>query len=296
MGKRIGLALIGLMGILTCVVLVIRWNQSSLGENRDQTSSVYMTKDQRSEAEKATSPGATVKGNESVSTADKVVENPPIPDEVAEKLLINPDKPAEGSPDTALVSGTKHPSGGTRHLLEVTQQVQRAWNTCAPTAVSMMLSSRGISVSQEQLASEMGTDEDFGTHNADAIRILNKHLFGYETPTGNQAGYRLATVTDASSQSQDMKLFKERLVQNIKDGYPMYYTIDNSVMYPGKSGEHNLIGIGYVATPDGKDVSHIYYIDPSYTAQDPTYGGLKIVTPEELLRAMVPCVEPNYGW
>lgn len=181
-------------------------------------------------------------------------------------------------------------------MLEVPQQVQRAWNTCAPTAVSMMLSIRGISVSQEQLAAEMGTDEDFGTHNADAIRILNKHLFGYETPTGNQAGYRLATVTDASTSSQDMKLFKERLVQNIKDGYPMYYTIDNSVMYLGKAGEHNLIGIGYVSTPDGKDVAYVYYIDPSYTAQDSTYGGLKMVTPEELLRAMVPCIEPNYGW
>lgn len=81
-----------------------------------------------------------------------------------------------------VIHGSVHPSGGTRHILKVDQQIQQAWNTCAPTTVSMMLSAKGITVSQEQLAKEMGTDESFGTHNADAIRVLNKYLFGYETP------------------------------------------------------------------------------------------------------------------
>lgn len=115
-------------------------------------------------------------------------------------------------------------------------------------------------------------------------------------PSKGQAGYRLATVTSSSSHSEDMKLFKQRLIQNIKDGYPMYYTIDNSKMYPNRSGEHNLIGVGYVTTPDNNDVAYIYYIDPSPNAQDDTYGGLKIVTSEKLLEAMVPCAEPNYAW
>lgn len=186
--------------------------------------------------------------------------------------------------------------GNKKYLLTIKQQVQRAWNTCAPTTVSMMLSSQGIEVSQEVLAEEMGTDTSFGTHNADAIRVLNQHLFGYETPQGSQAGYRLATVTTANPNSDQMRLFKERLKQNIADGYPMYYTFDSSKIYPDSHGEHNVIGVGYQLSADGTDIAYLYYIDPSYTKQDPVYGGLKKITSEELFEAMQTCVEPNYAW
>ena len=175
-------------------------------------------------------------------------------------------------------------------------QVQRAWNTCAPTTVSMMLAYRGIDISQEQLAEEMGTDAHFGTHNANAIQVLNQHLFGYPEPTDGQAGYRLETVRSSSYNSIDMRLFKERLKKNIDAGYPLYYTFDNSKMYPGRSGEHNVIGIGYELNTDASDIIGVYYIDPSYTVQDLVYGGLKKVTPQELLTAMLTCQEPNYAW
>ena len=180
-----------------------------------------------------------------------------------------------------------------KKLLSVTPQIQEKWYFCAPTTVSMMLSSQGITVSQQQLAKEMGTYEPYGTHNRDAIRVLNQHLFGYPDP---QAGYRIVTVTNASPDSEDMRLFKERVRKNIDDGYPLYYTFTISQIYPGKSGEHNVIGIGYELTPDGKDISAIYYLDSMTHVQDPTYGGLKKVTPEELLAAMVTCGEPNYAW
>lgn len=180
-----------------------------------------------------------------------------------------------------------------KKLLSVTPQIQEKWYFCAPTTVSMILSSQGITVSQQQLAKEMGTYEPYGTHNRDAIRVLNQHLFGYPDP---QAGYRIATVTNASPDSEDMRLFKERVRKNIDDGYPLYYTFTISQIYPGKSGEHNVIGIGYELTPDRKDISAIYYLDSMTHVQDPTYGGLKKVTPEELLAAMVTCGEPNYAW
>ncbi len=183
-----------------------------------------------------------------------------------------------------------------KHRLEVPMQVQRAWNTCAPTTVSMMLACRGIDISQEQLAEEMGTDAHFGTHNANAIQVLNQHLFGYPAPTDGQAGYRLETVKSSLPNSIDMRLFKERLKKNIDAGYPLYYTFDNSKMYPGRSGEHNVIGIGYELNSDASDIIGVYYIDPSYTVQDPVYGGLKKVTPQELLAAMLTCQEPNYAW
>lgn len=183
-----------------------------------------------------------------------------------------------------------------RKRLEVPMQIQRAWNTCAPTSVSMILAYRGVQASQEELARVMGTDETFGTHNVNAIRVLNQYLFGYaEVPEG-QAGYHLATVTSSASNSEDMRLFKERLRKNIDDGYPLYYTIDNASIYPGHKGEHNVVGTGYELSADGSDVLAVYYIDPSYTVQDPVYGGLKKVTPEELLTAMCACQEPNYAW
>lgn len=180
-------------------------------------------------------------------------------------------------------------------LLDVVAQVQQEWNWCAPTTVSMILSCHGIHVTQAQLAREMGTEETFGTHNADAIRVLNKHLFGVEYPADGAAGYRLATVTSGAPGSEDMNLFLDRLKQDIADGYPLYLTFDVSKIYSGLSGEHNVICIGYHQTEAG-EVDLIYYLDPDPGQQDPVYGAWKTVTPEELLTAMTTCVESNYGW
>ena len=191
---------------------------------------------------------------------------------------------------------SKEASSPIRKRLEVPMQIQRAWNTCAPTSVSMILAYRGVQASQEELARAMGTDETFGTHNVNAIRVLNQYLFGYAEVPAGQAGYHLATVTSSASNSEDMRLFKERLRKNIDDGYPLYYTIDNASIYPGHKGEHNVVGTGYELSADGSDLLAVYYIDPSYTVQDPNYGGLKKVTPEELLAAMRACQEPNYAW
>ena len=142
----------------------------------------------------------------------------------------------------------------------------------------------------------MGTYNPYGTHNRDAIRVLNQNLFGYPEPSGNQAGYRLATVTDARPDSEDLRIFKERVRKDIDDGYPLYYTFNVAQIYPGKRGEHNVIGVGYELTSDNKDIAAIYYLDPDTHVQDPTYGGLKKLTPEELLAAMVTCGEKNYAW
>lgn len=212
-------------------------------------------------------------------TEELTKPNPPMPQEVIDRLH------------------REYNQMGSIHRLDISQQIQKNWNTCAPTTVSMMLSSQGIQIGQEQLATEMGTDTVFGTHNANAIAILNRHLFGYDQPSGNQAGYRLATVTTDAPYSEQMRLFKERLKKNIADGYPMYYTFDNALIYPGRgSGEHNVIGTGYQLTADGSDIAFLYYIDPSYSQQDAVYGGLKKMTPNELFTAMLTCVEPQYAW
>ena len=233
----------------------------------------------------------------------KIIQKPQ--EEFSKKLEdIEQSKSDEGSTPKANTPSTRetidNPADqsnvGEKVMLNVSPQVQHSWNTCAPTTVSMILSTQGITVSQEILAREMQTDETFGTHNVNAIQILNYHLFGYVTPQDSQAGYRLETVTTSDVNSKQMHLFKKRLKQNIADGYPMYYTFDCAKIYPGSYGEHNVIGIGYQLSEDGSDIAYLYYIDPSYTKQDPIYGGLKKVTPEELFEAMLSCVEPNYAW
>ena len=269
-----------------------------------------------------TSPSSTRKVTSSSSktvsekTKERTEPNPPMPAEVVERLKIKEGRTEAGSQETlpsskqeqassqentqpsqSLKQGTSSQENqGIRKLLPISLKLQEEWYFCAPATVHMMLASRGVSVSQHQLAKEMGTYNPYGTHNRDAIRVLNQNLFGYPEPSGNQAGYRLATVTDARPDSEDIRIFKERVRKDIDDGYPLYYTFNVAQIYPGNSGEHNVVGVGYELTADGKDISAIYYLDPDTHVQDPTYGGLKKLTPEELLAAMATCGEKNYAW
>lgn len=235
-------------------------------------------------------------------------ETKPVPDKDSKKptdsAMENKQKPSENQSEKSLKSAQKQESSaenlhgvaiGARYKLDIKPQLQQKWYFCAPTTVSMMLSARNIAADQTILAQEMGTYEPFGTHNRDAIRVLNKHMFGYELPQAGQAGYRLETVKTVDQKT--IELFKQRLIKNTKDGYPMYYTINPAKVYPGaNNSEHNVAGAGYIATPDGTDVALIYYIDPYPNFQDPVYGGLKVMTPEELLQATVGVSEPNYAW
>ena len=266
-----------------------------------------------SSSRKVTSSSSTTV---SVKTKERTEPNPPMPAEVADRLKIKEGNTEAGgqeilsssSKEQASMSENTQPSQsvkqetsskenqGIRKLLPISLKLQEEWYFCAPATVHMMLASRGVSVSQHQLAKEMGTYNPYGTHNRDAIRVLNQNLFGYPEPSGNQAGYRLATVTDARPGSEDVRLFKERVRKDIDDGYPLYYTFNVAQIYPGKRGEHNVIGVGYELTADSKDIAAIYYLDPDTHVQDPTYGGLKKLTPEELLAAMATCGEKNYAW
>ena len=205
-----------------------------------------------SSSRKVTSASSTTV---SVKTKERTEPNPPMPAEVAERLKIKEGRTEAGSQETlpsskqeqASMPENTQPSQSLkqessskvnqviRKLLPIPLKLQEEWYFCAPATVHMMLASRGVvSVSQHQLAKEMGTYNPYGTHNRDAIRVLNQNLFGYPEPSGNQAGYRLATVTDARPGSEDIRLFKERVRKDIDDGYPLYYTFNVAQIYPGK--------------------------------------------------------------
>ena len=206
-----------------------------------------------SSSRKVTSSSSTTV---SVKTKERTEPNPPMPAEVAERLKIKEGNTEAGGQETlpsskqeqASLKENTQPSQsvkketsskenqGIRKLLPISLKLQEEWYFCAPATVHMMLASRGVSVSQHQLAKEMGTYNPYGTHNRDAIRVLNQNLFGYPEPSGNQAGYRLATVTDARPDSEDIRIFKERVRKDIDDGYPLYYTFNVAQIYPGKVG------------------------------------------------------------
>lgn len=286
--KHIKLMLIGMttLGVVTLgvggVVGYVTVHGKSLSRPRTETHTTENTQDH-----------TTNTGNETLTNNDhNNTTNHKDPMEKAE------DKTASNNTPETLTQHNSKPllvnqNSDLKHILTVRPQVQKVWYWCAPTTVSMMLSTQGINVDQSTLAREMGTFEPYGTHNKDAIRILNKHMFGYEEPMIHQNGYRLESVTDVG---MELPRFKQRLIQNIKDGYPMYYTLDVSKVYPGRRGEHNVIGVGYKLTPDKNDIEYLYYLDPYPALQDPIHGSLKIITPRELLNATLTCDEPNYAW
>lgn len=194
-------------------------------------------------------------------------------------------------------SGVERVNGiniGKKYMLPVKTQAQQKWFWCAPTTVSMILASCGVNVSQSQLASEMNTYEPFGTHNRDTVGVLNKYLFGYETPKN----YRLEKIT--SSSGEELRRFKDRVIKNTKDGYPLYLTADLAKLYPGRSNpaEHNVVEAGYISTPDDRDVALIYIVDPYSKIHASVNGGLKIFKSEDVLEAAIsPSVtEPYYAW
>ena len=128
-------------------------------------------------------------------------ETKPESDKNSKKLIDsameNKQKPSENQPEKSPKSAQKQESSaenlhgvaiGARCKLDIKPQLQQKWYFCAPTTVSMMLSARNIAADQTILAREMGTYESFGTHNSDAVRVLNKHMFGYELAASRSSG------------------------------------------------------------------------------------------------------------
>lgn len=55
-----------------------------------------------------------------------------------------------------------------------------------------------------------------------------------------------------------------------------------------------IVVTGYALEKGSDEIAFYYYIDPSYVVQDSIYGGLKKVTKEELINAIVINEEPAY--
>ena len=201
------LKVLALLGLGCCLLACSRQKASESPQSRSSDSSSKASS--TSQARSKTASSSQSSANQSIPSQSSTSTESESSSQTSEKAREEETQPS-----------SKEASSPIRKRLEVPMQIQRAWNTCAPTSVSMILAYRGVQASQEELARAMGTDETFGTHNVNAIRVLNQYLFGYAEVPAGQAGYHLATVTSSASNSEDMRLFKERLRKNIDDGYP----------------------------------------------------------------------------
>lgn len=173
-----------------------------------------------------------------------------------------------------------------RLAFEPVLQEEQYW--CVPATVQMILRTQGLDAKQAQLAEEMHWIPGYGVHNADGVGVLNEKLFGVRNPAPGAAGYRIQRVADASAET--VQLLKQRVRKNIDEGYPMYYTFELRHLV-ADHGEHNVIGCGYVLTPDGTDIAFLVYYD-SYLA----HPGFFYVRPTTAVESMLACGEPEYAW
>ena len=126
---------------------------------------------------KEDAPTKTEENKKEDNKVNRQENNPNDKNNINNNEVINKTQDGEKSPNNETSQVKETPKETNRKVrLNVTPQVQKVWYYCAPTSVSMILSYRGVYVDQFTLAKEMGTYEPFGTHNKDAIRVINKNL------------------------------------------------------------------------------------------------------------------------
>lgn len=185
----------------------------------------------------------------------------------------------------------------TSFRIPIQQSVQENGYFCVPACLQMVLRVHGIEVSQNLLAQEMNTSSVTGTEYVDLQRIVNKYCFGSENINDNQPGYHIQTIAIGDNSNATMSTLENRIRADMASNDPVFIAIDRAYLYPNLShGNHMIILIGYSTFTGTNTIANYYIIDPSYVVQDPVYGGLKIVTPEELLNAIAYNEEPAYIW
>lgn len=122
--------------------------------------------------------------------------------------------------------------------LSLTGQYQNTNYKCVPTSASMSLSTFGVSVSQDTLASKMGTTAAKGTSGSQALPVMN----GYTDPLGYSYGFSSASTasTMMAQVSYDVGVLKRAPVLGVwMEKLPW-----NAGMSGSKVG-HAIIAYGY---------------------------------------------------
>lgn len=128
------------------------------------------------------------------------------------------------------------------------------------------------------------------------LELINEEIFGFKHPLPDAGpGYRQGRIFNPDLQQNDYSRFYERVVRNIQDGYAMPLICDRSILYPGESGDQWVLLNGYLADAEGGIIA-FYFMDPNPRNQDPHHGGLKYISPQDLLLAIYNSYEQAYLW
>lgn len=131
--------------------------------------------------------------------------------------------------------------------VDVDYQVQNTGYYCGPAATRIALSARGIQLSQDELAAQLGTTENGTDHISQVTSVLNNHVGWYQTRE---------MPNDPPSQEQKDQLWND-IVKDIDSGYPV---VANIVAPPGNQPP------GY---PSDQTIYH-YFTVTGYNPDDST--------------------------
>lgn len=167
---------------------------------------------------------------------------------------------------------------------------------CVPACMQMVFRYKGIEKTQTELANEMNTSPTTGTEYADLARVANKYLFQNENVGPNDPGYHIQRISKNDTNPDIYTKFEQRVRQDISTNDPIFAAVDVHALYPQyKSANHMVLITGYALFAGTNNIAYYYYIDPYYE-QDSVYGGLKTITAEQLMNAIVTNEEPAYIW
>ncbi|MCF0260847.1 MAG: C39 family peptidase [Erysipelotrichaceae bacterium] len=172
--------------------------------------------------------------------------------------------------------------------LAVPESVQETGWWCGPAALQMVLGWYGIFVSQQELSDLMHTSPVTGTEYEDLARAATELIF---LQTGRSGQYTAVIFTSADSHLRAE--FEERAVQDLKNGSPVFASINNAVMYKDTGSQvHQTVIYGADLNEEGK-AERWYYLDPS-SVRTSEYGQKYSCTADEMWNAMLNNPEPGY--
>ncbi|NMM95198.1 C39 family peptidase [Bifidobacterium oedipodis] len=206
-----------------------------------------------------------------------------------------PTEPSTATPSTT-ESATAPTTTGDTVRLNVPTTLQEQGDWCVPAALQSVLTYKGIASDQATLAAAMNTQPVTGTEYVDLARVANAYLFGVESANPAGAGYHVQTIAIGDTSNETARTFAERVKADMATDDPVFAAVDVAALYPGFAhGNHIVVITGYNTDGNG-NITHYRYVDSMRGVQDPTYAGLKIVTAETMMHAIVTNEEPAYVW
>lgn len=210
--------------------------------------------------------------------------------------------------DPTLILGDSARYKEERAILPIIPLTEEKANGNGIAAVQMLLNHRQVYHSQDEIATLLNYNLESGA-GIDIKRIppvLNQELWGYENPSDlTQAGYHLKTL--GQNKEENVELFKEHLLNDMYDGYPLLAEINGKaglqadIYEDVANANRTVIVIGYLVdlsefTGSWSNVQGIYYIEAHPDCQKLFWGGLHYLPLEDFVDAISKSKSQSYIW